>query len=379
MDNLSRICMEYVKCEGAFTSGIATRETLADGPPSTDLSYVLPDARSAVVFAFSMDQRSIPDYLAKRNRLDYEKEYNRVNSISSGVAVKLASFLNQRGFPAAPLAANDVYREDTPMGRFEMMPPVSLRYLAVASGVASFGLSGNVIDAHHGACIILGAVITSAELTPTEPLNQAENYCDKCGFCMAACASSLMNPKDITEVKFNGRPFTYAARRNYLRCQYVCGGYTGLHPSGKWSTWSPGRFPIPDEDDAFLPLLLAGVETYAKRPQGAGGRYHSLMDEKLYTTCGNCQIVCHPDKEERKRRYTLLSNAGVIIQHPDGSLEAVTPKDARRILDDMPEEVRSIYEGSGEPSQEVKALTDHMQAMADSIKSVSEKSAISSG
>jgi epoxyqueuosine reductase len=364
-DRLGSICMEYVKCEGAFTAGIATRESLAGGPTSTDLSYVMPDARSAVVFALALDPTPIPDYLAKRDRLTYEAEYNKVNSISSGIAVKLSGFLDQRGFPAVPLAANDVYREDSPLGRFDMFPPVSLRYLAVASGVGSLGLSGNVLDQTHGAGIILGAVITAADLTPTDPLEDEDNYCDGCRLCMAACASDLMDPEEKTDVTLGGKIFSYSRRRSYLRCQYVCGGYTGLHASGKWSTWSPGRFPVPEDDDAFLPLLLAGVEKYSQRPEGKGGRYHSLMDNKLYTTCGNCQIVCHPDKKERKRRYRLLAEGGVVIQHPDGSLEAMDPEQARRHLASTPDERRTVYEGNIALSPEIQALADHMRSLSN--------------
>ena len=38
------------------------------------------------------------------------------------------------------------------------------------------------------------------------------------------------------------------------RCQMACGGITGLHPSGKWSTWSPGRFIIPETDEELSQL-----------------------------------------------------------------------------------------------------------------------------
>ena len=179
-----------------------------------------------------------------------------------------------------------------------MHPPVSLRYLAVALGVASFGLSGNVITEEHGACIILGAVVTTAELAPTSPLDTDQNYCDGCGMCMAACASGLMIPNEKITVTLGGKEFSYAARRTKIRCQYVCGGYAGLHPSGQWSTWSPSRFAIPQDDDDFLPQLICSAGPYAARPQGPGGRYHSMMQSKLYTTCGNCQIVCVPDKDE---------------------------------------------------------------------------------
>lgn len=345
MNDLRSLVLEYPLLEGAVKSGIATVDTLAGGPPSVELPYVLPEARSAVVFSVAIDQASIPDYLGKKDRLSYEREYNLVNSISSGIAVKLAGNLSQRGFPSVPLAANDVYRDDTPMGRFDMCPPVSLRYLAVAAGVTSFGWSGNVLDNKHGACIILGGVVTSAELTPTAPLNQEDNYCDECRLCTAVCASGLMSPKEKTEIRLGDRTFSYSARRTYARCQYVCGGYTGLHRSGKWSTWSPGRFPVPEDDDPYLNLLIASTVPYGQRPGGPGGRYHSMMNYKLYTTCGNCQIVCVPDKDERKRRFKLLAEGGVIIQHPDGSLEAVTPEEAERYLAAMSLERRNLYAG----------------------------------
>ncbi|MCP3985291.1 MAG: hypothetical protein GY723_12950, partial [bacterium] len=49
---------------GACEVGVCTTETLAGGPPSTDLEYVLPGAKSAVSFAVQMDQEKIERYLA---------------------------------------------------------------------------------------------------------------------------------------------------------------------------------------------------------------------------------------------------------------------------------------------------------------------------
>ena len=65
---------------------------------------------------------------------------------------------------------------------------------------------------------------------------------------------------------------------------------------------------------------------------------------KLNFTCGNCQLICHPNREERKRRHKLLTRSGVVIQHPDGSLEAVSPEVAERHLVEMTPEQRSRYE-----------------------------------
>ncbi len=349
MEKLSKLALDYPLCEGACLSGIATRQTLEGGPASTDLEYGMTGAQSAVVFAFSLDQSLIPDFLGKQDRLTFETNDERVNSLASGVAVKLSNYLTQKGHASIPLAANDVYREDTPNGRIDMLPPISLRYLAVASGVGSFGLSGNVISNKHGAGIILGAVLTQAPLVPTDPVDEEDNYCDDCKLCLKGCASQLMNPDKKTTISMGKRTFTYSARNNYMRCQYVCGGFTGIHPSGKWSTWSPGRFAIPDNDQQMLPLFLASIGAYNKRPQGPGGHYHSLMDSKLYNTCANCQLFCVPDKKERARRYKLLTDGGVVVQHPDGMLEAVSPETAKKHLSAMDPEVRALYEEDIKP------------------------------
>jgi len=54
----------------------------------------------------------------------------------------------------------------------------------------------------------------------------------------------MMDPQEEAQVKLGGKNFTYAKRRNYLRCEFVCGGITGLHPSKKWSTLVAG--PVSD-------------------------------------------------------------------------------------------------------------------------------------
>ncbi|MDY6852987.1 MAG: epoxyqueuosine reductase, partial [Thermodesulfobacteriota bacterium] len=61
-------------------------------------------------------------------------------------------------------------------------------------------------------------------------------------------------------------------------------------------------------------------------------------------TCGHCQLICHPDKDVRKKRFKALTKAGVVIQLKDGSLKAVTPGEAREHLAAMSPDVRALYE-----------------------------------
>lgn len=344
-ERLTQVVKNFVMHSGAVAAGIATSETLEGGPPSADLTYVLPKARSAVVFAVPMDQEAIERFLKKEDMASANIDNRRANNLSSGLAFELSEFLKMKDHPSVPLAANAVYRKDTPNGPFDEKPPISHRYLAVRSGVGHFGLSGNVIMDKYGAAIILGSVVTEAELIPTNPLPSEDNYCDKCRLCMSACASGLMSPDEETTVTLGGLAFKYARRRTYNRCEYVCGGFTGLHPSGKWSTWSPGRFPIPEKDEDFLGALLKAVPSYRGRKKVDYGLYHALVPGSLLEfTCGHCQFVCHPDKEVRQRRYKMLINSGVVIQESEGALKAVSPVEAEKHLSAMSLEQRVLYE-----------------------------------
>ena len=344
-EDLDQLAKDLVLNAGAIDVGIVTTETLKGGPPSTDLSYVLRGARSAVVFALPLDQEKIEQFLKKEAFSEHCLDNVRTNTHASGIALELARFLEMKGHAAVPVESNFVYRKDTPRGLLDEKPPISHRYLAIRAGIAHFGLSGNVIRKKEGAAIILGSVVTDARLMPTEPLPAEENYCDECRLCQSACASGLMHPDEKTTITLGGVEFSYARRQSYNRCDYVCGGFTGLSKSGKWSTWSPARFPIPEKDDEFLIALVSTVKPYAFRPRPGIGFYHALLPgNKGQLTCGHCQLICHPDKDIRKKRFKMLTDAGVVIQLEDGSLKSVSPEEAREYLAAMSPEKRMLYE-----------------------------------
>ncbi len=335
--------------EGACEAGIATVETLEDGPPSTDLAYVLPNAKSAVSYAVPIDEKVIPPYLMKTDRIALEKEFVRANVLASGIALHLANFLIQKGYPSVPVAANNVFRPPAPDAPSDYIvdlyyPDISHRYLAVRSGVGHMGLSGNVITKRQGAAIILGATVTTAQLLPTPPLPIEDNYCDACRLCMSSCVAGFMNLHEKTSVSLGGREVVYSKRNNYGRCDPVCSGYTGLHSSGKWSTWSPGRFELPGNDDDLRQAYERMKDAHGRWPASDGGRYFYFTDDKLRVSCANCQLVCAPDKNERQARYEMLAKSGVVVQDADGNRRAVAPEDAKVMLGAMPEARRILYE-----------------------------------
>jgi hypothetical protein len=154
-----------------------------------------------------------------------------------------------------------------------------------------------------------------------------------------------MHPDEKTTVTMGGVEFSYARRQIYNRCDYVCGGYTGLTKSGKWSTWSPARFPIPEKDEEFLDAIRGAFKPYAYRPRPGVGNYNPILPgNKNQVTCAHCQFICHPDKDVRTKRFKSLTESGVAIQLEDGSLKAVSPEEALEHLAAMSPELRALYE-----------------------------------
>lgn len=370
-EDLTHKVKEFPINYGASIVGITTLETLAGGPPTADLNYVLEGARSAVTFAVPLDGAKTRDFLGKIDRAAHQNDYTRTSVIADGIAAQLASFIEQFGYTSIAVMQNLVFRNDKPGDLNFRFPNLSHRYLAVRGGVGWFGFSGNVLTPEHGPNVILTSIVTQAELTPTDPLPPEDNYCDDCQACNSACPSGFFRNgrKDKVTVNMGGIDFTYTKRRDYGRCSYVCSGHTGLHSSGAWSTWSPARFPIPKQDEDLKPVQREGSAAWAKRPELPGGGMqspitYSKTKRDVTLTCGNCMHVCHPDKKERERRLNLLRTGGVVIQHEDGSLEAVSSEKARAHIELMNPEQRLLYEAANSEDYDPKkyfGLKNHSQ------------------
>jgi epoxyqueuosine reductase len=339
---------EFLLERGAVKVGFATVETLAGGPPSADLEYMLPGARSAVSFALPLDREKIRLYLAKESHHEHEADNFAANTRSSRLAKELAATLAERGHESKRVISNTVYRTEVEGWQLSMPPDLSHRYVAARSGVGSFGWSGNIGLAGYGAAVILGTVVTAAELKPTPPVPADESFCDRCKLCVASCASGMFARDEETSVTLGGETFTFSARNSYLRCQLVCGGFTGLHPSGRWSTWSPGRYRIPDTERELTETLFRAIGNYSDWPEradGSGGYQNmALTDTNLRLTCGNCQIICWGDREETRENYRLLKSSGCVVQGEKGEIEVLPPDEAEKAFRRLDPDHRELYE-----------------------------------
>jgi epoxyqueuosine reductase QueG len=222
---------------GAVDARVATKEML-EGPPSGDPTYVFPDARAIVAFAVPLGKDYIEDYLGKKTRMVFKKVLYEKYLQVSAVGDALSGKLKKSGFRAENVSPNAVFRsnEEGSQGPSFLVPDFSHRYAAVASGLGTFGWSGNVLVKEHWSNVFLGSVITEAALPPDRPLD--EPLCDGCRICTQVCPLEFIQSNNSQTVTLGGRQYEYNAKGNHMRCGLACGGFNGRSRDGKWSSWS---------------------------------------------------------------------------------------------------------------------------------------------
>ncbi|MCP4764438.1 MAG: epoxyqueuosine reductase [archaeon] len=351
-----------MKEEGAISVGFLNQDSMKGGPPSADITSDLPEAQSAISFALPLDKTLIQPFLGKEMPLGRVKhERNNIETYLNiyKAAYKVEMFLKRQGYKAKVLIPNFKYRKDNFASEITSFPIISLRYMAVRSGVGSFGWSGNVGIKGPGAAIILGGLSTNAILEPTDPIPEEDSFCNKCKLCVKVCPYRMFDDKETFSIKLGEFSFSYAKRIDLYRCFISCGGYSGLDKTGNWSTWSPGRVPYcktnKEMTRALINKYLKPLKWSIKNETGTYNiqELHEdpvvKNDENLkkllfskenkstlkmlkntVLTCGNCQLICSSNKEETAENYKTLINSGCVIINDEGNLSVLSPEEANQ-------------------------------------------------
>ena len=367
LETIRERLLTSLETAGCCAVGVCNQEGLEGGPPSTDLTRQLEGARSAIVVAYPVDEHKLELYMGKIDHEPYQLDYIRTNNIVQGLMGEATNQLRKFGFEAEVVYAGNTPADGTradvmprnerqrkgaelhPAKPSDLMmgsiPLLSQRMLAAASGVGFFGMSGNILTESHGAAIVLGACVTTADLPPTPVLPPEANYCDECNWCGQVCPTSFMSRTDFTRVEMGGHDHhKYSTREHHLRCASHMMGLAGLSENGRFSSWGPGRKQLPTDDDQLLPRVMELASDQAKRPDVPGGFYDAQKGTRTNIMCSACNLVCHPARKVRAKRLKMWTQGGVTIQHEDGRVEAMPLDEARAFLDAMPPEQRALYE-----------------------------------
>ena len=347
---------------GATLVGIASRERLADAPPSADPGYLLPATRSIASFAVPLDRKTIRDYLSKKEWLGHGNNQKSIYQKLYTISDRVSEFLKGKGYDAVGIEANSVYRPEdgtteakmvSGLGlRVDLVPDFSHRFGAVAAGLGRLGWSGNLMTPQFGSAVFLATVLTSAAME-SDPLTE-EDPCDKCKLCTTVCPVEMVSNKQTMSVTIAGREHSYGRKGHNARCIIGCAGYHGLAPSKKWSTWSPFRVDYPFSNNVADVIDLSRRVRSAD-PDRQGTRAFLTQRDKCFNpnetytnTCGNCGLICWEKREDREENRRLLMDSGVVVLNAEGQRVAVPAGEAAEI--DTPYEVRVAV-----PRQEARA------------------------
>ena len=328
---------------GAALVGIASRERLAETPPSANPDYLLPSTRSIISLVIPLDRKIIRDYLSKRDWLAHGNDHKRIYRKLYEITERLVDFLKEKGFEAIRPDMNNVYRPEegssgtTDMANMvDMVPDFSHRYGAVAAGVGKLGWSGNLMTPQFGSAVFLGSVLTSALLDP-DPLLE-EDPCDKCKLCTTVCPVEMVDKKETMSVIIAGREYSYGKKYTNAGCIISCGHNHGLGPDKKWSTWSPYHVDYPFPNDVGEVVTLSR-QIRAADPNFQGKRAALTQRDKCFdpnelyiNTCGNCGLICWENRKDREENRRILMNSGVVVLTAEGRRMAV-PAEETTVLD----------------------------------------------
>ena len=308
---------------GVDEAGFTSRERLADAPPSADLGYVLPSAKSAVSLCAALDKTAIRLWLSKQDFWPLSDSrhlsYNRLFD----AAKRIESLLQDNGHEAAVPFLNGQWRKGYTFE--EMIPPLSHRYVAVAAGIGWIGWSGNLLTAEYGAATNLLSVVTSAELEPSPLAEAAKGFCQDCHLCVAVCPAGFMSSNSEDTTTIAGRTHTHNKKNPNFRCMVICNGLSGVpDPAAKWSTWSYAilDFGGCDDNEAFrqrlleyardprYPRIQPVMDNYARGGFADWERHREFWTGVVNEPCGNCQMICWPGIEDRRENHRLLSTSG---------------------------------------------------------------------
>ena len=217
------------KTAGASLMGVAPVERFDGAPKGHHPQDLLPGARSVFTFGMRILDRVMdwPNVLpesafyppeirveALRIMLYKKSGYDIINDHLSTIALRLATYLEDAGYPSLFFPTTNT---GLPEHLMSFPGLFSQRHAAVRAGLGEFGLNNVVVTARFGPRIRFNSVITTAPLTPSPLL--ATKTCDgmACRECIRECPAQALRP--LPEAEEDLLWFQPAARTDWGACR----------------------------------------------------------------------------------------------------------------------------------------------------------------
>lgn len=161
-----------------------TRPAIAD--QRADILAALPNTKTLLSFVVRMNREAIRTPMRSISNVEFHHTGEEVNEIGRRIVARL----EERGIRALNVTMGFPMEMDRWPAKTWV---VSHKPVAVAAGLGKMGIHRNVIHPRFGNFILLGTVVTEAELTAySQPLDY--NPCLECKLCVSACPTGAIKP-----------------------------------------------------------------------------------------------------------------------------------------------------------------------------------------
>lgn len=207
---------------GADLVGIGSVERCSAAPLMMSPQGLYPEAQSIIVMALHH-----PDVCIELGGEKHPQDMgpysvqNLMNARLDHLSYRMATFLEQKGFGAVPIASSNIWRYNAYKDlKAVFAPDVSNIYMPVVAGLADMGFNGLALTPEYGARNRFVTVITNAILEP-DPLLPPGTVCDSCMLCRKHCPTGALSKEIDGEKELKIAPYTYRfPNKNLWRCAW---------------------------------------------------------------------------------------------------------------------------------------------------------------
>jgi len=211
---------DFITSIGADVCGVAAIDRFEQAPPGFHPKDIFPGCKSVIAFGIAL-----PKGLTKAESTMIYGHYNdalcpQVDWIAVRAARQIESLC---GGYSVPLPSDSPY-EYWDAQKLEGRGLISMKHAAVLAGLGTLGKSTLLLNEKYGNMLVLGAVLTDAELV-SDPL--AESICiEGCSLCMDNCPSGALDGHQAKQA--NCRPNAYGTNARGFdivrcnKCRAIC-------------------------------------------------------------------------------------------------------------------------------------------------------------
>lgn len=253
----SKKVKQIAKSLGADLVGIASMDRFEGAPPQMDPRFIMPRAKSMVVFAFRIYRGSLRGIEEGTHMSNYPSMgYGGINNIYMPIFVmNFSRIFEDEGYECIPFGYHDYwrpidayhgpesYRGGKPLSRPvapgkpapDVMP--HMRIAAYLAGLGEIGYSNVFLTPEFGPRQRLGMVMTEMELEP-DPIYEGPPLCNRCMACVRDCPGDAISATETVKVNLAGHTVEMG-KLDSDACAMAFRGAEKCKP-GEWGTYIEG-------------------------------------------------------------------------------------------------------------------------------------------